>query len=37
MKRFSTLLKNENVMATVVIAGVFIVTGLIAVYFYLNS
>jgi hypothetical protein len=29
------LLKNENVLATLIIAGVFIVTGLITMYFLL--
>jgi hypothetical protein len=29
------LLKNENVQATLIIAGVFILTGLIAMYFLL--
>jgi hypothetical protein len=32
MKKINTLLKNENVLATVIIAGVFIVTGIITLY-----
>lgn len=32
MKKINTLLKNENVLATVIIAGVFVVTGLITLY-----
>jgi hypothetical protein len=32
MKKITTLLKNENVLATVIIAGVFVVTGLITLY-----
>lgn len=37
MKKINTLIKNENVIATLVIATVFIITGLITLYFYFNS
>lgn len=32
MKKISALLKNENVLATVIIAGVFILTAAITIY-----
>ena len=32
MKKINTLLQNENVMATVVITTVFVVTALISVF-----
>lgn len=32
MKKITTFLKNENVLATVIIAGVFILAGLITVF-----
>ena len=31
MKKFNTLLQNENVIATIVIAAVFLITGIITV------
>jgi hypothetical protein len=37
MKKVNTSFKNENLVATIVIATVFIVTGLITLYFYVNS
>lgn len=37
MKKFNTLLKNENVQATIVIATVFLVTGLISLFFILGQ
>lgn len=36
MKKFHTLLKNENVQATLVIVSVFLITGLITLYAILN-
>jgi hypothetical protein len=30
MKKINTLLKNENVMSTLVIGGVFLLTGLVS-------
>lgn len=35
MKKFNTSLKNPNVQATIVIAAVFIITGLVSLYFIL--
>jgi hypothetical protein len=35
MKKFNTSLKNQNVQATIVIAIVFAVTGLISLFFIL--
>lgn len=32
MKKINTLLKNENVLATVIIAGVFVLTAAITIY-----
>ena len=32
MKRISTLLKNENVMAVIIIGGVFLLTALVTLY-----
>jgi hypothetical protein len=34
MKKFNTLLRNENVIAALVIAVVFIVTALVSVWVY---
>ena len=34
MKKFNTLLKNENVIATLVIGSVFLITGLIILFAY---
>jgi hypothetical protein len=35
MKKFNTSLKNENVQATIVIAAVFLITGLVSLFFVL--
>lgn len=35
MKKFNTSLKNPNVQATIVIATVFVITGLISLFFIL--
>lgn len=35
MKKFNTSFKNENVQATIVIATVFLITGLISLFFFL--
>jgi hypothetical protein len=32
MKRINTLLKNENVMAVLVVGGVFLLTALVTLY-----
>jgi hypothetical protein len=32
MKKINTLLKNENVLATVIIASVFVLTAAITIY-----
>jgi hypothetical protein len=32
MKKINALLKNENVLATVIIAAVFLLTGVITIY-----
>jgi len=37
MKKLNTLLHNENVVATIVIAAVFLITGLITVWAILRS
>jgi hypothetical protein len=37
MKKLNTLLHNENVVATIVIAAVFLITGIITVWASLRS
>lgn len=37
MKKLNTLLHNENVVATLVIATVFLITGIITVWSMMNS
>lgn len=37
MKKLNSNLHNENVMATIVIAGVFLITAIIAVWAWFNS
>jgi len=37
MKKFNTLFRNENVIATLVIAAVFVVTALVSVWVYSQS
>jgi len=32
MKKINALLKNENVLATVIVAGVFVLTAAITIY-----
>ena len=32
MKKINTLLKNENVMAVIIIGGVFLLTALVTLY-----
>ena len=36
MKKINTLMKNENVMATIIVGGIFLLTGVatfLAIYF----
>lgn len=37
MKKLNTMLHNENVVATIVIASVFLITGLITVWAIVRS
>jgi hypothetical protein len=37
MKKFNSSLKNENVQATIIIAAVFLITGLVSLFFALAS
>jgi hypothetical protein len=37
MKKFYTSLKNENVQAAVIIASVFLITGIVALVIILNQ
>jgi len=37
MKKFNTFFRNENVIATLVIAAVFVVTALVSVWVYSQS
>jgi len=37
MKKFNTFFRNENVIAMLVIAGVFIVTALVSMWVYSQS
>jgi hypothetical protein len=37
MKKLNTLLHNENVVATIIIAAVFLITGIITVWSMINS
>jgi hypothetical protein len=37
MKKFNTLLRNENVVATLVIAAVFVLTALVSMWVYSRS
>lgn len=37
MKKFNTLLRNENVIATLVIVAVFIITAVVSVWVYSQS
>jgi fumarate reductase subunit C len=37
MKKINTLLKNEKVQATLVIAGVFVITAIVSIWAYFQS